>query len=180
MVSALGERVEEITLTAFEYGAVDVIQKPEGILSQSMPDMAEEICRKIRVAAKDNLENLECMRNRELEEPKVNKKEKIEENRSRKETTASVRNVLAIGASAVGKRALEKLLGSFPADIPAAVLVVKHVPASFTASLSKRLNSKTALRVKEAQEGEIIEEGSVLVASGNYHMENHTEDRKRS
>lgn len=171
MVSALGERAEEITLTAFEYGAVDLIQKPEGILSQSMPDMAEEICRKIRAAAKANLENLECMRNQELEKPKINKsEEKIEENRSWKET-ASVRNVLAIGASTGGPRALEKLISSFPADIPAAVLVVQHMPAGFTASLSKRLNSKTALRVKEAQEGDTIEEGTVLVAPGNYHME---------
>jgi two-component system chemotaxis response regulator CheB len=171
MISALGEKAEEITLTAFEYGAVDVIQKPEGILSQSMPDMAEEISRKVRAAAKANLENLECMRNRELKESEVDKREKIEENISRKETTASVRNVLAIGASTGGPRALEKLLGSFPADIPAAVLVIQHMPAGFTASLSKRLDSKTALRVKEAQEGETIEEGTVLVAPGNYHME---------
>lgn len=82
MISALGKRAEEITLTAFEYGAVDVIQKPEGILSQNMPDMAEEICRKTRAAAKANLENLECMRNRELEEPNINKREKIEKHRS--------------------------------------------------------------------------------------------------
>ena len=167
----MGRRAEEITLTAFEYGAVDVIQKPEGILSQSMPDMAEEICRKVRAAAKANLENLECMRNRELEKPEINKKkEKIEERKSRKETV-SVRNVLAIGASTGGPRALEKLISSFPADIPAAVLVVQHMPAGFTASLSKRLNSKTALRVKEAQEGDMVEEGTVLVAPGNYHME---------
>jgi len=171
MVSALGEKAEEITLTAFEYGAVDVIQKPEGILSQSMPEMAEEICRKIREAAKANLENLECMRNQGSEKPEINeKKEKIEEVRPRKQV-ASVRNVLAIGASTGGPRALEKLISSFPADIPAAILVVQHMPAGFTSSLSKRLNSKTALRVKEAQEGDTVEEGTVFVAPGNYHME---------
>lgn len=171
MVSALGERAEGITLIAFEYGAVDVIQKPEGILSQNMPDMAEEICRKVRAAAKANLENLECMRDRKLEKMEVDKRGgKIKENRSWKET-GFVRNVLAIGASTGGPRALEKLISSFPADIPAAVLVVQHMPAGFTASLSKRLNSKTALRVKEAQEGDMVEEGTVLIAPGNYHME---------
>ncbi len=171
MISSLGERAEEITLTAFEYGAVDVIQKPEGILSQSMPDMAEEICRKIHAAAKANLENLECMRNRELEKPGINKREKLEQHIPRKETTSSVRNVLAIGASTGGPRALEKLVGSFPADIPAAVLIVQHMPAGFTASLSKRLDSKTPLKVKEAEEGDIIEEGTVLIAPGDHHME---------
>jgi two-component system chemotaxis response regulator CheB len=57
---------------------VDVIQKPEGILSQSIPDMAEEIWRKTLEAAKANLENLEFMRNRELEKPDINKREKLE------------------------------------------------------------------------------------------------------
>jgi two-component system, chemotaxis family, protein-glutamate methylesterase/glutaminase len=172
IVSALGERAEEITFTAFEYGAVDVIQKPEGILSQSMPEMAEEICRKIRAAAKANLENLECMRDQESEKPKINDEngEKIVKSRPRKEL-ASVRNVLAIGASTGGPRALEKLISLFPADIPAAVLVVQHMPPGFTASLCRRLNSKTALRVKEAHEGDMVEEGTVLVAPGDYHME---------
>jgi two-component system chemotaxis response regulator CheB len=111
------------------------------------------------------------MRNSELEKSEINKREgKLEENRLRKETP-SVRNVLAIGASTGGPRALEKLISSFPADIPAAILVVQHMPAGFTASLSKRLNSKTALKVKEAQEGDTVEEGTVLVAPGNYHME---------
>ncbi|MDR7667142.1 chemotaxis response regulator protein-glutamate methylesterase [Methanosarcina sp. Z-7115] len=171
MVSALGEKAEEITFTAFEYGAVDVIQKPEGILSQSMPEMAGEICRKVRTAAKANLENLECMRNRELEKSEINEKKERKEERKSLEKIVSIRNVLAIGASTGGPRALEKLISSFPADIPAAVLVVQHMPAGFTASLSKRLDSKSALRVKEAQEGDTVEEGTVLLAPGNYHME---------
>jgi len=167
IVSALGERAEEITLTAFEYGAVDVIEKPSGILSQSMPEMAEEICRKIRTASKANLKNLECMRDLESENPE--KKEKKE--KRLRENPTPVRNVLAIGASTGGPRALEKLIGSLPAEIPAAVLVVQHMPPGFTASFSKRLDEKSALRVKEAQEGDIVEEGTVLIAPGNYHME---------
>lgn len=168
IVSALGERAEEITLTAFEYGAVDVIEKPSGILSQSMPEMAEEICRKVRTASKANLENLECMRD---SEPWNSEKGEKRENRLREKTVAPVRNVLAIGASTGGPRALEKLIGSLPADIPAAVLVVQHMPPGFTASLSKRLEAKSALKVKEAQEGDRVEEGTVLIAPGNYHME---------
>jgi two-component system chemotaxis response regulator CheB len=167
IVSVLGERAEEITLTAFEYGAVDVIEKPSGILSQSMPEMAEEICRKVRAASKANLKNLGCMRDLESRSSEISQKK---ENWLR-ERSGSVRNVLAIGASTGGPRALEKLLGSLPADIPAAVLVVQHMPQGFTASLSKRLDAKSALRVKEAQEGDIVEEGTVLIAPGNYHME---------
>ncbi|MGA9188517.1 MAG: chemotaxis protein CheB [Methanosarcina sp.] len=90
MVSALGEKAEEITLTAFEYGAVDVIQKPEGILSQSMPEITEEICRKVRAAAKVNLENLECMRNRELEKTEINEKKERQEGDTVEEGTVLV------------------------------------------------------------------------------------------
>lgn len=167
MVSALGEDAEEITLTAFEYGAVDVIQKPEGILSQSIPEMAEEICRKTRAATKANLENLECMWDPEFENPK-NSVKKEDEARIKK---IPVRNVLAIGASTGGPRALEKLISSIPEDIPAAILIVQHMPPGFTKSFSKRLDAKSALRVKEAQEGDAVEEGTVLVAPSNYHME---------
>lgn len=174
IVSALGERAEEITLTAFEYGAVDVIEKPSGILSQSIPEMAEEICRKVRAASKASLKNLGCVQDLESHNPendkKKKKKKKDKESRFR-EKNAFVRNVIAIGASTGGPRALEKLIGSFPVDIPAAVLVVQHMPQGFTASLSKRLDAKSALRVKEAQEGDIVEEGTVLMAPGNYHME---------
>jgi len=171
IVSALGERAEEITLTAFEYGAVDVIEKPSGILSQSMPEMAEEICRKIRTASKANLKNLECMRDLEPENPEKEEKKEEKKEKGLRENPAPVRNVLAIGASTGGPRALEKLIGSLPAEIPAAVLIVQHMPPGFTASLSKRLDEKSALRVKEAQEGDIVEEGTVLIAPGNYHME---------
>ncbi|BBL66115.1 MULTISPECIES: protein-glutamate methylesterase/protein-glutamine glutaminase [Methanosarcina] len=166
IVSALGEKAEEITLTALEYGAVDVIEKPSGILSQSMHEMAEEICAKVRAASKADLNNLGCIRDLEHQIPENHRKKK---NSLREKTF--VRNVLAIGASTGGPRALEKLIGSFPAEIPAAVLIVQHMPPGFTASLSKRLDAKSALRVKEAQEGDIMEEGTVFIAPGDYHME---------
>lgn len=171
MISVPGQRAEEIALTAFEYGAVDVIQKPEGILSRNMPEMAEEICRKIRAAAKANLENLECVRDRELEKPEINQKGEAKEKRTSRKKTVPVKNVLAIGASTGGPKALEKLISSFPADMPTVVLVVQHMPAGFTASLSKKLNSKSTLGAKEAEEGDTVEEGIVLVDPGNYHME---------
>ncbi|MCQ1535957.1 chemotaxis response regulator protein-glutamate methylesterase [Methanosarcina sp. KYL-1] len=167
MVSALGEKAEEITLTAFEYGAVDVIEKPGGILSHSIPEMAEEICKKVRAAAKANLGNLGCMC-----DPESNKPEKIEKEEGKTRGSVSpVKNVLAIGASTGGPRALEKLISALPASLPAAVLVVQHMPPGFTASFSKRLDAKSSLRVREAKEGDEVEEGVVLVAPGDYHME---------
>jgi len=169
MVSALGEKAEEITLTAFEYGAVDVIPKPEGILSQSIPEMAEEIRKKVKTAAKANLENLECMRYPEKEKP--DRGERAGKKAEDEFFPGSVKNVIAIGTSTGGPRALEKLISAFPADLPAAVLVVQHMPPGFTASLSRRLNSKSALEVREAKEGDVVENGVVLIAPGDHHMQ---------
>ncbi len=169
MVSALGEKAEEITLTAFEYGAVDVIPKPEGILSQSIPEMAEEIRKKVKTAAKANLDNLECMRYPEKEKPE--RSEKAEKKEGDDSFAGTVKNVIAIGTSTGGPRALEKLISAFPADLPAAVLVVQHMPPGFTASLSRRLNAKSALEVREAKEGDVVKNGIVLIAPGDHHME---------
>lgn len=173
IVSALGEKAEEITLTAFEYGAVDVIPKPEGILSQSIPEMAKEIRKKVKTAAKANLDNLECMRYPDKEKPDKVKKEGRTEGRMEcdESFTAPVKNVIAIGTSTGGPRALGKLISALPADLPAAVLVVQHMPPSFTASLSRRLNAKSALEVREAKEGDVVENGVVLIAPGDHHME---------
>lgn len=169
IVSALGEKAEEITLTAFEYGAVDVIPKPEGVLSQSIPEMAKEICKKVKTAAKANLDNLECMRYPEKEKPDKIKKEGRKA--GDESFTGTVKNVIAIGTSTGGPRALGKLISALPADLPAAVLIVQHMPPGFTASLSRRLNAKSALEVREAKEGDVVENGVVLIAPGDYHME---------
>lgn len=180
IVSALGEKAEEITLTAFEYGAVDVIPKPEGVLSQSIPEMAEEIRKKVKTAAKANLDNLECMRHPEKERlNKIKKEENKEERKGEKKGekkagheafAGTVKNVIAIGTSTGGPRALGKLITALPADLPAAVLIVQHMPPGFTASLSRRLNAKSALEVREAKEGDVVENGVVLIAPGDYHM----------
>ena len=169
MVSALGEKAEEITLTALEYGAVDVIPKPEGIFSQSIPEMAEEIRKKVKTAAKANLDNLECMRHPEKE--RLDKIKKAERKTGDETFAGPVKNVIAIGTSTGGPRALGKLISALPADLPAAVLIVQHMPPGFTASLSRRLNAKSALEVREAKEGDVVENGVVLIAPGDYHME---------
>jgi two-component system chemotaxis response regulator CheB len=79
--------------------------------------------------------------------------------------------VLAIGSSTGGPRALEHLIPKLPGDLDAAVLVVQHMPAEFTKSLSERINSISALNVREAKEGDEVREGDVLIAPGDYHME---------
>ncbi len=175
MLSAADERGAELTLNAFEYGAVDFIQKPSGTISLDMGQIAEEIRTKVKAAARAQLKNLHFME----EHVKSSKTRKIHSEKTIPISSPPKSNprrimtkkILAIGSSTGGPRALEKVIPKLPHDLKAAVLVVQHMPAGFTASLAQRLNSQSELEVREAKDGDLIREGVVLIAPGDYHME---------
>ncbi len=78
--------------------------------------------------------------------------------------------VIAIGVSTGGPRSLPLILSQLPADFPAALLIVQHMPSGFTRSLAERLNNLSRIRVKEAEDGEIVEAGCAYIAPGDFHM----------
>jgi two-component system chemotaxis response regulator CheB len=78
--------------------------------------------------------------------------------------------VIVIGASTGGPAALRELLGGLPPDFPAAVVIVQHLPASFTGVLAAQLNRQAPLAVKEAVDGDQLRPGQVLIAPGDYHL----------
>ncbi len=80
------------------------------------------------------------------------------------------KKVVAIASSTGGPRALQNLVPKLPANLKAPVLLVQHMPAGFTEALAERLNNLSALRVKEAREGDILEAGCVYMARGGCHM----------
>ena len=133
----------DITLESLEMGAVDFVPKQMGDIERD----AAELIEKVRVAARVNVSRLE-------------------ERAARREDF----KLVVIGASTGGPRALSELLPRLPGDLPAAILVVQHMPAKFTASLASRLDRVCALDVKEAEDGEIILPGRVYIAPGGYHL----------
>lgn len=78
--------------------------------------------------------------------------------------------VVVIGASTGGPRALEQVLCDLPAQLPAAIVVVQHMPAPFVTALANRLNETAPLTVQEAAEGDRLARGLVLMAPGGYHL----------
>jgi two-component system chemotaxis response regulator CheB len=78
--------------------------------------------------------------------------------------------ILAIGASTGGPRALSTVIESFPADFPLPIVVVQHMPPLFTRSLAERIASRSALRCLEGVDGAPLEPGTVWIAPGNWHM----------
>ena len=80
------------------------------------------------------------------------------------------RDIILIGASTGGPNAIEKVISGLSLDLNAAVLIVQHMPATFTKAFAERLNKKCELEVIEAKEGLYIEKNKVYIAPGGYHM----------
>lgn len=78
--------------------------------------------------------------------------------------------IVGIGTSTGGPNALSRLLPGLPADFPLPILIVQHMPPEFTASLAQSLARTCKLRVREAQGGEVLASGEVLIAPGGKHL----------
>jgi len=78
--------------------------------------------------------------------------------------------LVAVGSSTGGPRALKELLTGIPEDFPAPIVIVQHMPANFTKSLAQRLNTFCQIQVVEAENGDRLEPGTAYIAPGGWHM----------
>ena len=86
--------------------------------------------------------------------------------------------VVVIGSSTGGPRALTEVLGNLPEDLPAGLVVAQHIPAGFTRSLAERLDGRSRLTVREAQDGDEVSPGSALLCPGGRQITVERVDRK--
>jgi len=160
MISSLTQEGAEATIRALEYGAVDFIPKPSSYISTGIRELKSEILAKIKEAARVPPRFLKFRRLGLLESQK-----KI---RMKKDVAKSV---IAIAASTGGPQSLLRVIPKLPADIKSGILIVQHMPPGFTRSFAQRLDNVSRIEVKEAEEGDIVEEGKAYLAPGGYHME---------
>ncbi|MDP4179464.1 MAG: chemotaxis response regulator protein-glutamate methylesterase [Bacillota bacterium] len=168
MLSSHTHEGADATIKALEHGAIDFITKPTNIFQISSEDKKKELLEKVKVISRLKC-NVPNRKQREVNEVKsfntpksVGKEENV--------GSASIKKIVAIGISTGGPKALRDVIPLIPANIPAAFLVVQHMPPGFTKSLAERLDSISNVRVKEAEDNEIIKAGSVYIAPGDYHM----------
>lgn len=79
--------------------------------------------------------------------------------------------ILAIGISTGGPNALRQVFQALPAQFPLPIVVVQHMPAGFTLEFARSLDRACALEVKEAEEGDLVRPGRILIAPGDHHIE---------
>ncbi len=163
MLSSLTAEGAESTIKAMEYGAIDFIQKPSGAISLDIETIQKEITKKVFEASNVNINQVINIQPETATIPYTPKKSKLLQQKS-------LKKLIAIGTSTGGPRALQKLLTQLPEDLPAPVLIVQHMPQGFTKSLASRLNTLCQVRVKEAENGEVLQKGIVYIAPGDFHM----------
>jgi two-component system chemotaxis response regulator CheB len=158
IVSSLTPKGSQLALEALSIGALEVISKPS--VSYSVGDMSVQLADKIRAVAYVNMDA------KKEAAAAVPRKAPTLSSKALAETT---NKLIAIGASTGGTEALRVVLTGMPMNAPG-ILVVQHMPAQFTTSFANRLNDLCEMTVKEAEDGDSITNGTVLIAPGNYHM----------
>jgi two-component system chemotaxis response regulator CheB len=168
--STLTEAGAPTTVEALAAGAVTVITKPKMGLKQFLGEAANELIAAIRMAARANVKRLAA---RATADPKpVQTKhtaDVILAPARENAMTRTTQHVVAIGTSTGGTQALQQVLAALPEVCPGMV-IVQHMPPSFTAAFAARLDSVCRITVKEARDNDRVVPGCALIAPGGKHM----------
>ena len=157
MISSLTDKGADTTLRALGLGAIDYISKPKLDVSNGTIEHASEIIAKVKAAARARVRRASVT----IAQPNVSSAKTYQ--------FSATHKVVAIGASTGGTEALKELLLPLPADFPG-IVIVQHMPETFTRQFAERLDSLCKIRVKEAQDGDRILPGHALLAPGGHHM----------
>ncbi len=157
MVSSLTQKGRKITMDALDAGAVDFICKPTTGLAGGLEGMMVELRTKVKIASTANVAHWKHRRAGLLpSETSRLASQPLDE---------STDKVIAIGASTGGTEAIRQVVTCLPKSSPG-VLVVQHMPPGFTGMFAERLNAQCAMTVKEAEDGDKVSPGLILVAPG--------------
>jgi two-component system, chemotaxis family, protein-glutamate methylesterase/glutaminase len=169
IISSLTATGTETGMKALEYGAVDIITKPQLSGRTFYEESRIRLCDVVKAASKARLKPL---KNISLLNSPIEPKNSADAILSKFTTTDSMikttEMVVAIGASTGGTEALKELLEVLPADSPG-IVIVQHMPEIFTRSFAQRLNEICKITVKEAENGDSVIRGQALIAPGNKH-----------
>jgi two-component system chemotaxis response regulator CheB len=148
-----------VTLKALSLGAFDFVTKPQDAAAH-MAESAAELIAKIKAAADSKIVRPGTLGGTRVPTAKI----------SVAKSAAPPTKLVAIGVSTGGPQALEFLLPQLPPDFLGTIVVVQHMPEGFTEMFARRLDELCSLRVKEAQSGDLLQAGRVLICPGSRHM----------
>ena len=166
MVSSLTTEGAEITIKALEEGAFDFVHKPSGNISLDIATQTGLLIDKIKTAAQAGPKHIQQITKRT--QP-ITLPVKTAIPRAMPGELSNP-GIVGIGVSTGGPYTLMQMLPLIKNSLNISILIAQHMPGKFTASLAKRLDGICSMRVKEAEDGEIVERGCVYIAQGGKHM----------
>jgi two-component system, chemotaxis family, protein-glutamate methylesterase/glutaminase len=163
IVSSVTAEGSRRAVEALEAGAIDVVPKPDAKNAQGLSLMIADLADKIRMASGANVRKTLPERARASEET-ARTAGPMRTDRS----GSPVNRIIAIGASTGGTNALNAIIPEFPRDMPP-VVVVQHMPPVFTRMFAESLDHSSRVTVTEAKSGDVLENGRVYIAPGDFH-----------
>ena len=171
MLSSLTQAGAVTTIRALTIGAVDFVAKPSGSISLDFHRVREDLIQKIRTAAKARIHTPIARAPAVAAAPRPAPIVPAARRPPVALGSAPFDTLVAIGTSTGGPRALATVVPALADDGRTAYLIVQHMPAGFTRSLAERLDSTSSLHVREAEQGDRLVAGTVLVAPGDFHLQ---------
>ncbi len=179
IVSTIAKEGAKETIEALELGAFDFVTKPDSLAEAKGSEFSNRLISMIYAACNVSITYIVQKAAEEVKNMVGGRKQtpviKTGGTKNRK-ASASVpgvkyrKKLVALACSTGGPRALQYVIPFLPKNLDAAVLLVQHMPEGFTASLSKRLNELSRINVKEAADGDILQNGTVYIAKGGSQM----------
>jgi len=185
MFSSLTHEGARVTLDALEAGAVDFLPKNFEDISRNPERVKQLLCEKIHTIARSNRRSFSAPAPAQLTPASTASKPAVRPAApspvaGRPAAQAAVSNspapkrkpykLVAIGTSTGGPVALQRVLTQLPANFPAPIVLIQHMPAAFTKAFAERLDKLCRISVKEAEDGDILRPGLALLAPGGKQM----------
>jgi two-component system chemotaxis response regulator CheB len=158
VVVSIAEATSELVLDALDAGATDFVQKPSALATEKMFEMSDELVEKVKAAATVKLRKTEAM---EKPTPTL---------AARRKTDKGNFDIVVIGVSTGGPQALKQVIPRLPKSFRLPIAIVLHMPVGYTDLYAQRLDDLSQLSVGEAQHGERVEPGKVLIAPAGRHL----------
>ncbi len=183
IVSSEARDGAEATLRALELGAIDFVPKPSSGIDLDMNSVRDEICRKLKIAARvrvvRNARNLggEHARGTLTGSPYAKPAPSNGNGNGSGHVSHAAGNghgtrhpLVVMAASTGGPQTLMQLVPLIPPDFPGTILLIQHMPGTFTSQFSQQLAEIASIKVKEAEHGDELQPGMMYVCPGSQHL----------
>lgn len=161
IIMSIASETGEVALTALDAGAVDFVQKPTALATEKIFEVSDELIQKVKAAAEIPMARVKVAPPSPAPAPPPPDAPVV-----RKELA----DVVVIGISTGGPQGLKQLIPQLPADFPAPVAMVMHMPVGYTEMYARKLDELSPLEVREAREGDVLRGGSALLAPAGRHL----------